>query len=145
NGGSDNVITLAHQAKDARVIAFRAAAGENHLRRTAMHERRYRCPRLLHRRSCMLPVMVYGRGIPKPLQIERLHGLKYLRQNRRGGVVVEVNAAHGYILPLKPQRARSTTKPEIAQPSCSFVPFVVCLSVPLSLLNRKVGSDISAQ
>src|SRR6185437_12625143 len=31
---------------------------------------------------------------------------------------------------------------EIAQPSCSFVPFVVCLSVPLSLLNRKVAVRI---
>src|SRR6185437_15508727 len=110
DGGSDNVIALAHQAKDARVVTFRASAGEDHLRRTAMHQRCHRCSRLFHRRARMLPVMVYGRGISKPLQIERLHRIKHLRENRRGGVVVKVNATHAYILPLKPQRARSTTK-----------------------------------
>src|ERR1051326_3656163 len=49
----------------------------------------------------MLPVLVDGRRIAEPLQVERLHGLEHFRQYRRGRIVVEVNPAHESILALR--------------------------------------------
>src|SRR3954469_946760 len=100
NGGSDNVIAALHQPKDAQVVGLSAAAGKNNFRRTRIHQRRYRCSRLFHRRPRVLAIMVNRRRIAELLQVKRPHRLKHLRQDRGGGIVIEVNAAHGSILLL---------------------------------------------
>jgi hypothetical protein len=40
--------------------------------------------------------MMDGRGVPEVLPEISLHGLKNRRQHGSGGVVVEIDAAHGY-------------------------------------------------
>ena len=57
-------------------------------------KRRNRFARALDRRPRLLPMMMDGRGVAEVLAEVRPHGLENLGQNRRGGVVVEINPAH---------------------------------------------------
>jgi len=100
DSGSNNVVAALYQAKNAQIVGLSAAAGEHNLCRTCIEQRRYRCARLFHRRTRVLPIMVDRRRIAELLEIERAHRLKHFRQDRSGGIVVEVNAAHNSILPL---------------------------------------------
>jgi hypothetical protein len=56
----------------------------------------------------MLPIVMDRRRIAELLGVERPHRLKHLWQDRSGGVVIKVNAAHGSILRLSeiPSAAR---------------------------------------
>ena len=55
---------------------------------------RYRFPRPLDRRPGLLSMMMDGRSIPKMLAEIRLHRRQDLWQDGRGGVIVQINAAH---------------------------------------------------
>ena len=95
DGRSDDVIARLGQSEDRQVVGFGAAAGEDDLRRAASQQRRHRLARALHRRPRLLSVMMDGGGVPEVLAEVRLHGLKDLGQHGRGGVIVEIDAAHG--------------------------------------------------
>ena len=82
-------------AKYCQVVGLRAAAGKDDFRRAASQQRGHGLPRALHRRSRLLAMMMDGRRIPEALSEVGLHGLKDCRQHGRGGVIVEVDAAHG--------------------------------------------------
>ena len=46
-------------------------------------------------------MMVDGRGIAEALTKVRAHGFEHLRQNRGGGVIVEINAADAHFSILR--------------------------------------------
>ncbi len=83
------------EAENCQIVAFGAAAGEDDLRGPASQQSGYRLARPLHCRPRLLSVMMDGRRVPETLPEVGLHGLKDLGQDRGGGVIVEVNAAHG--------------------------------------------------
>ena len=60
---------------------------------------------LFHGSTRMLTVMVNGRGVAELLQIKRPHRLEHFRQHWRGGIVVQINAAHKSILRLYSARS----------------------------------------
>ena len=64
----------------------------------ASEQRGYRLARALDRRPRLLSMMMDGRGIAKMLAEIGLHGRKDLGQHRRGGVIVEIDAAHNIFL-----------------------------------------------
>ena len=82
------------KAENCQVVAFGAAAGEDDLGGAASQQRRYRLPRTLDRRPRLLSVMMDGRRVAEVLPEVGLHRLKDLGQDRRGGVIVEIDAAH---------------------------------------------------
>src|SRR5271169_5689462 len=85
------------KSKDRQVSGFSAAAGEDNLRGAASQQRCHRLARALNRRPCLLSMMVDGRRVAEVLPEISLHGLKDRGQHGRGGVVVEIDAAHGYL------------------------------------------------
>jgi len=90
----DHMVARRNQPGNRQVVAFGPAAGEDDLRGAALQELRHRFPRILHRGPRLLPMMMNGRGIAKPLGEVRSHGLKHFGQYRSCGVIVEINAAH---------------------------------------------------
>ena len=84
------------ESEDCQIVAFGAAAGENDLRRTASQQSGHRFARMLDRRPRLLSMMMDGRRVPEVLPEVGLHGLKDRGQHGGGGVVVEIDAAHGY-------------------------------------------------
>src|SRR5438128_2178815 len=91
---SNDVLSRFRKAENRQVIPLRSAAGEDDLRSPASQQGRYRLARMLDRRPCLLSMMMDGRGIAETLAEIRLHRRKNLRQNRSGGVVVEINTTH---------------------------------------------------
>ncbi len=83
------------EAENCQIVAFGAAAGEDDFRGTASQQSGYRLARPLHRRPRLLSMMMDGRRVPEALPEVGLHGLKDLGQHRGGGVIVEIDAAHG--------------------------------------------------
>src|SRR3982074_1941394 len=84
-------------AKYCQVVGLRAAAGKDDFRRAASQQPGPGPPRALPRRSRLLAMMMDGRRIPEALPEVGLHGLQDCRQHGRGGVIVEVDAAHGWM------------------------------------------------
>src|ERR1700694_3648053 len=82
-------------AEDCQVIGFSATAGKDDLRGAASHQGRNGLARSLHCRSRLLSMMMDGRRVPKVLPEVRPHGLKDRGQHGCGGVIVEIDAAHG--------------------------------------------------
>ena len=85
------------EAKNCQVVAFSAAAGEDDLRGAASQQRGDRFARPLDRRPRLLSMVMNGRRVPEVLPEVGLHGLKDLGQDGGGGVIVEIDAAHGYM------------------------------------------------
>ena len=98
NLGSNHVIAGMGQSKNCKIVSFGAAAGEDHLCSTTSQQARDRLPRPLHRCARMLSVVVNRRGIPELVKIIRAHRLKHLRQERCGGVAVQIHTAHSSIV-----------------------------------------------
>src|ERR1700716_1017281 len=82
------------EAENCQVVAFSAAAGENDLRGAAPHQGRHRLACALHRRPCLLSMVMDRRRVAEMLSEVALHGLKDLGQHRRRSVIVEVDASH---------------------------------------------------
>ena len=85
---SDNVIAGGSDAKNRQIICLSPAAGKNDFRRPAIQQCGHTFARAFYRGPGMLPLLMYGRGVAKPLRIVRTHGLQHFRQERRGGVIV---------------------------------------------------------
>jgi len=94
----NNMISRSHGTENREVIAFRPAAGKNNLRRAATQKPGNACPRPFHSGACVLPLLVDRGSIPKPFQKKRAHSLQHLRQQRSGGIRVQVNSPHNPIL-----------------------------------------------
>ncbi len=97
-----------HETKDREVVALGAAAGEDDLRGPASDQRGYRLAGTLHRRPGLLSMVMDGRGVAKMLPEIGLHGCQDLGQHGRGGVIVEIDAAHSYAIILRPIVGRDT-------------------------------------
>src|ERR1700730_4329139 len=82
------------EAENCQVVALGAAAGEDDLRGAASPQACHRLACALHRRPCLLSMVMDRRGVAEMLPEVALHGLKDLGQHSRGCVIVEVDAAH---------------------------------------------------
>jgi hypothetical protein len=91
-GGDDVLLARRLQRRpDGRVIALRAATGEDDFLRRAAEQRRHFFPRLTQVTLHPLAEAVGAGGIAVILGQERHHGLEHLRRNARGGIIVEVD------------------------------------------------------
>src|SRR5713101_870790 len=90
------MLSRLRDAKYCQVVGLRASAGKDDFRGAASQQRGHGLPRALHGRSRLLSMMMDGRRIPEALHEVGLHSLKDRGQHRCGGVIVEVDAAHGY-------------------------------------------------
>src|SRR5215469_5473793 len=91
---SNHMVTRSNQPCNSEVVALGSTASENHLGSIAPEQLRDGLARTLNRRPRILSMVMDGRGIAKTLAKPGAHSLKHLGQDRRGGVVVEVNAVH---------------------------------------------------
>ena len=95
DGAGDKVIARLQHAGQGQVIALRAAAGEDDLRRAAPQQARHLLAGTLHGGPGTLAVKVDGGGVAELLGKPRAHGREHLRRERRGGIGIHVDAAHG--------------------------------------------------
>src|SRR5262249_19548145 len=95
HGRGNDVVARLCQAEDSKIVAFGPTAGEDDFGRTASQERGYTLPGIFYRSAGVLAVMVDGRRIPELRAVKRPHRFEHLGQQRRRGVVVHVDAAHG--------------------------------------------------
>src|SRR5581483_877032 len=94
DAGSNHVIAGLQQSGDGQIVALRPPGSEYDLRCAAVQQFCNRLARALHRGPRLLPVMVNRGCVAELLPKIRAHGLEYFRQNRSGGVIVQVNALH---------------------------------------------------
>src|SRR6476646_5448526 len=96
DGGADDMLSRLGEAENREVVGFGAAAGEDNLGRAAPQQSGNGLARALHRHSRLLSMMMERRRVPEMLPEVSLHGLKDRGQHGSGGVVVEIDMAHGY-------------------------------------------------
>jgi hypothetical protein len=85
----------AENSRNREVVALGAAAGEDYFRWAAGEQLRYMFAGTLDCGAGVLSETMDGGGVAELLTEVRLHRLKDLRQQRRGGVGVHVYAVHG--------------------------------------------------
>ena len=107
NPAGEDMIPSPDRSKNCQIVALRAAAGEDDFRWPAPQQSRHAGPCLLHRGTRPLPLLVDRGGIAKLLHQERPHRLQHLRQQRSGGIRIQVNSPHHTILRV---RHKSGTK-----------------------------------
>ncbi len=90
----NHVIARLRQSKQRQVVAFGAAAGEDHFGGATVQQLGNLLAGMLDRRPRLLALPVDGRGIPKLLEVVRTHRLEHLGQKRAAGVVVEIDLTH---------------------------------------------------
>ena len=84
------------ETENCQIVGFGAAAGEDDLGSAASQQSGDRLSCAFHRRPRLLSMMMDGRRVAEVLPEVALHGLKDRGQHRGGGVIVEIDAAHGY-------------------------------------------------
>src|SRR5262249_9176214 len=94
----NDVIALARQTEQRHVVGFGSAAHEDNFCRTRVEQRCYGSARFLHGCARVLSEVMDRRRIAELFEIERLHRRQNFRQNRSGGVVVEIYTLHTSIL-----------------------------------------------
>src|SRR5579872_3524722 len=87
-----------NEAKDRQIVSFRAAAGEDDLRRSAAKQARNGFPGSFHRGPGMLSMMMNGRSVAELIKIIRTHCFEDLRQKRSRSIAIQVHPAHRSIL-----------------------------------------------
>src|SRR5579864_6236886 len=98
----DDVAARINQARDGEIVGLSAAAGEDNLGGAATKQRCHRVASVLDRGPRLLSVMMNRRRVAELLREIRPHRLKHFGQYGRGGVVVEINAAHIEPSPILP-------------------------------------------
>src|SRR2546426_3376076 len=99
NGGADDVLRLAARGFDnsdnCGVVRLGAAACEDNLARSGVEEPGHSLASVFHRRPRLLAVPVDGRGVAPVRDEIGLHRFQDFGGERRGGVIIEINSAHG--------------------------------------------------
>ena len=85
----------AKDSEDGEIIALRSSTGEDDLGRPAIQEAGNGFTGAFDRGAGLLPVAMHAAGVAELLFHGGAHGFPHLRQQRRGGVGVHVNAVHG--------------------------------------------------
>ena len=100
DGGGDEVVAGAQEAEDGGVVALGAAGVEDDLRLAAVEEGGEDFAGMVDGGAGTLAVEMDGGGVAEVLDPEGTHGLDDVVQERRGGVGVHVDTAHGEDGPL---------------------------------------------
>src|ERR1700676_3729130 len=95
DGGGNDVVSRAGQPRNGQIVAFGPTAGEHNFRGPATQQQRDGVPRPLDGGTRFLSMMMDRRSAAAVLAKKGAHGFEHFRQNRRGGVIVEVNPEHG--------------------------------------------------
>ena len=80
---------------NGNIVAFGAAAREEHLGRIRSKQGRHLCPGLVDRRFGLLPEMVDARGITEFLPQGPCHSVDNLGKQGGSCVMVEIDSLHG--------------------------------------------------
>lgn len=85
-------------AEESKVVAFRAAGGEDDFGRAAVKQMGDRFAGMIDGRAGLLALLMDGAGVAEALDPEGAHRLDDLGQEGCGGVGVHVDTAHTLIL-----------------------------------------------
>ena len=96
DGRRNNVVAGAGESEDSQVVAFGATAGKHDLGRTTSYKRRQRLAGSLNGCTRVLSMMVDGGRVAEALTEVGTHRVENLGEDRRGGVIVEVDSAHRF-------------------------------------------------
>ena len=106
DGGGDEVGGFLREeiglqdAEEGEVVALGAAGGEDDLGGAAVEQRGDLLAGVLDGGAGVLALLVDGAGVAEVLDPEGTHGVEDLGEQRRGGVGVHVDPAHGSSLRL---------------------------------------------
>ena len=102
DGGGDEVGgfggSVREDAEEGEVVALGAAGGEDDLGVEAVEEAGDWVAGVLDGGAGVLALLVDGAGVAEVLHPEGTHGFEDFGEQRRGGVCVHVDSAHGFIL-----------------------------------------------
>ncbi len=94
DGGGDEVLAGSEAAEEGVVVRLGAAGGEGDVGGADVEERGEVLAGVVDGGAGGATVFVHGAGVAEALGPERVHRVDDLAQDGRGGVVVEVDAAH---------------------------------------------------
>jgi hypothetical protein len=103
------------------IIRFRAAAGENDFLRARADQGRNLLPRRFDRGASPLPESVNRGSVSEFSGKKWEHRVEHVRLNRRGGIVIQIDAIHGHAIriDLGPLDSKRTVLTDGKTSSCS--------------------------